>query len=64
MYSNGIVKLATSGNAKLKLLVNGHHLCLYKKPLTKVEFMQQFDEFKTSASPTAIAGGPSEPPQA
>ncbi|XP_057843684.2 uncharacterized protein LOC131053093 [Cryptomeria japonica] len=41
-FSNGVVKLSTIDLVKFKLLVNGHRLHLYHKPLSKYDFLRQF----------------------
>ncbi|XP_057845636.2 uncharacterized protein LOC131055043 [Cryptomeria japonica] len=38
-FSNGAVRLSTIDLVKFKLLVNGHRLCLYHKPLSKDDFL-------------------------
>lgn len=38
-FSNGVVQLSIIDPFKFKLLVNGHHLRLYHKPLNKDEFL-------------------------
>ncbi|XP_057865393.1 uncharacterized protein LOC131073047 [Cryptomeria japonica] len=38
-FSNGVVKLSMIDPVKFKLLVNGHQLRLYHKPLRKDEFL-------------------------
>ncbi|XP_059067805.1 uncharacterized protein LOC131858548 [Cryptomeria japonica] len=42
VFQNGAVQLATIDPIKFKLLVNGHGLGLYHKPVTKEDFLQQF----------------------
>ncbi|XP_057843885.2 uncharacterized protein LOC131053324 [Cryptomeria japonica] len=43
VFQSGVVQLATIDPIQFKLLVNGHRLCLYHKPTTREEFIQQFD---------------------
>lgn len=42
IFSNGVVRLATIDPVKFKLLVNGHRLRLYYKPLSKMTFYNRF----------------------
>ncbi|XP_057858919.2 uncharacterized protein LOC131067785 [Cryptomeria japonica] len=42
VFPNGAVRLTTIDPVRFKLLVNGHRLCLYHKPVTKEQFLQQF----------------------
>jgi hypothetical protein len=43
-YYNGSVKIKTIDEERIPLLVNGHRLKLYKKPLTREEFIQKVQE--------------------
>jgi hypothetical protein len=40
VYPNGSVKIHTIDENKTPLLVNGHRLRLYRKPLSKEEFVK------------------------
>lgn len=61
VFQNGVVQLASIDHVKFKFLVNGHRLHLYHKPITKEEFLQQFDMQPHAAVPATHAGGPSIP---
>ncbi|XP_059066295.1 uncharacterized protein LOC131857625 [Cryptomeria japonica] len=41
-FPNGVVRLSTTDLVWFKLLVNGHRLRLYRKPLSKDDFLRQF----------------------
>ncbi|XP_057856794.1 uncharacterized protein LOC131066097 [Cryptomeria japonica] len=57
IFQNGAVWLATIDLVRFKLLVNGHQLCLYHKPATKEDFLQQFNNKAHTKVPAASAGG-------
>jgi hypothetical protein len=40
IYDNGSVKIRTIHEDKTPLLVNGHQMCLYQKPLSREEFIK------------------------
>lgn len=40
IFHNGFVKLKTIDTKETSFLLNGHHLNLYRKPLSKIEFLQ------------------------
>ncbi|XP_059068177.1 uncharacterized protein LOC131858747 [Cryptomeria japonica] len=56
-FSNGAIRLSTVDLVKFKLLFNGHRLCLYHKPLSKDDFLQQFSTTKHVEIPTATSDG-------
>jgi hypothetical protein len=41
VFDNGVVKIKTIDDQHVSILVNGHMLQLYHKPLTKKEFMKK-----------------------
>jgi len=41
VYNNGAIKIRTIDDDKTTLTVNGHRLRLYKKPLSKEEFIKE-----------------------
>lgn len=44
VFDNGAVRIRTIDEEKTSLLVNGHRLGLYQKPLTKEEFVKMFQD--------------------
>lgn len=58
VFTNGEVCLTTIDLVRFKLLVNGHRLCLYHKPATKHQFLQQFTSQKKVSLPAATEEGP------
>ncbi|XP_059070701.1 uncharacterized protein LOC131860318 [Cryptomeria japonica] len=56
-FPNGVVRLSTIDPVKFKLLVNGHRLCLYRKPLSKDDFLWKFSTSQHVEIPTAIDDG-------
>ncbi|XP_057834932.1 uncharacterized protein LOC131045361 [Cryptomeria japonica] len=61
-FPNDAVQLANIDPIKFKLLVNGHCLCLYHKPLSKEEFLQQFTILEGFGIPATKEGGLVIPP--
>ncbi|XP_057865396.2 uncharacterized protein LOC131073050 [Cryptomeria japonica] len=55
-FSNGAVQLSTIDLVKFKLLVNGHRLRLYHKPISKEKFLKQFANPKNVEIPAATGG--------
>ncbi|XP_059075222.1 uncharacterized protein LOC131875190 [Cryptomeria japonica] len=49
----GAIRLSTIDPIKFKLLVNGHQLRLYCKPLSKDDFLQQFSTAQHAEIPAA-----------
>ena len=41
-YDNGEIKIRTIDEDNIPFLVNGHRLRVYRKPLIKEDFIQQF----------------------
>ncbi|XP_059066709.1 uncharacterized protein LOC131857936 [Cryptomeria japonica] len=52
-FFNGVVRLSTINPIKFKLLVNGHRLHLYRKPLSKDDFLRQFSTAQHAEIPVA-----------
>ena len=44
VFDNGAVRIKTIDEEKIPLLVNGHRLRLYQKPLAKEEFVKMFQD--------------------
>ena len=44
IFDNGAVKIRTIDEQKVPLLVNGHRLKVYHKPLSKQEFVKIFED--------------------
>ena len=53
IYGNGLMRIRTIDEYQVPILVNGHRLKLYTKPLTKVEFTETPEEINS----TLIQGG-------
>ena len=47
-YENGSVKIKTIDTKKNPMLINGHRLKIYKKPLSKDEFVKYLQEKELS----------------
>jgi len=44
VFSNGVVRIRTIDESKTPLLVNGHRLKIYQKPISKEEFIKIFQD--------------------
>ena len=47
VFSNGAVRIKTIDEFQTHLIVNGHELKIYHKPLSKEEFVNMFQENST-----------------
>ena len=48
LYDNGSMRIRTIDEYQVPILVNGHRLKLYTKPLTKVEFTETPEEINST----------------
>lgn len=44
VFSNGAVRIRTIDESKTSVLVNGHRLKIYQKPISKEEFIKIFQD--------------------
>ena len=59
VFNNGVVRIKTIDEFWISLIVNGHRLKIYHKPLSKEEFVKMFQE---NSKIRLVEKNPSSPP--
>ena len=59
VFNNGAVRIRTIDESQTPLLVNGHRLKIYQKPISKEEFIKVF---QNNSEMKLVKKNPSSPP--